>query len=153
MNDVTPSGLDSDPDIFKLLTEIDMIAHMVKNEFERVLPDGMTQAQFGVLNRLTRLGVLETVSELAKAFQVAQPTMTSTLKKLQAKAYVEFVPDEQDGRVKRVAITKAGTKARAEILQITGVALAEFESGFKDIRYTTLLKDLGLIRTFLERRV
>jgi len=153
MNQVTPPGLDSDPDIFKLLTEIDMIAHMVKNEFERVLPDGMTQAQFGVLNRLTRLGILETVSELAKAFQVAQPTMTSTLKKLQTKAYIELIPDEQDGRVKRVAITKAGTKARAEILQITGHALAEFETGFDNIRYPTLLRDLGKIRSFLEKRV
>jgi len=153
MTKVTPPGLDSDPDIFKLLTEIDMIAHMVKNEFERVLPDGMTQAQFGVLNRLTRLGIQETVSELAKAFQVAQPTMTSTLKKLEHKKYIEFVPDDYDRRMKRVAITKAGSLARAEILQITGVALADLEHGFRKIRYKTLLKDLGDIRSFLEARV
>jgi len=153
MTEITPPGLDSDPDIFKLLTEIDMIAHMAKKEFERILPDGITQAQFGVLNRLTRLDTLETISELAKAFQVAQPTMTSTLKKLQDKAFVKFVSDSHDRRIKRVVITKAGRTARSKILQSTGVALADFEQEFRHLPYKVLLKELGGIRTYLERRV
>jgi len=153
MSEITPPGLDSDPDIFKLLTEIDMIAHMAKKEFERTLPNGMTQAQFGVLNRLTRLDILETISELAKAFQVAQPTMTSTLKKLQAKSFVNFIPDAQDGRIKRVAITKAGQTARSKILQNTGMALADFEQEFRRLPYDVLLTELGGIRSYLEKRV
>lgn len=152
MNRVTSPGLDSDPDIFKLLTEIDMIAHMAKKEFERTLPYGMTQAQFGVLNRLTRLDILETISELANAFQVAQPTMTSTLKKLQAKSLVKFVPDAQDGRIKRVEITEAGRTVRAKILQITGIALADFEQKFGHLQYKVLLTELGDIRTYFENR-
>jgi DNA-binding MarR family transcriptional regulator len=153
MSKITPPGLDSDPDIFKLLTEIDIIAHMAKKEFERILPDGITQAQFGVLNRLTRLDTLETVSELAKVFQVTQPTMTSTLKKLQDKSYIKFVSDAHDGRIKRVALTKAGLMERSKILQMTGIALADFEQEFRQLPYEILLTELGGIRTFLEKRV
>lgn len=130
-----------------------MIAHMAKKEFERILPKDITPAQFGILNRLTRLGILETVSEIAKAFQVTQPTMTSTLKKLQAKSLIKFVADDQDGRMKRVAITEAGEKEREKILQMTDSALTEFASGFKPIEYNTLLKELGTIRAYLEKRV
>lgn len=153
MNNVTPPGLESDPDIFKILTEIDMIAHMASKEFERILPDSITQAQFGILNRLTRLGSLETVSELAKAFQVTQPTMTSTLKKLKAKSLVKLIPDDHDGRIKRVMITQAGQKQRARILHITGAALRDFEQGMEPLKYKSLLKELGVIRAYLEKRV
>ena len=67
-------GLPEDHILFKVLTEIDMIAHMASVAFERALPGDLTTAQFGVLNRLLRLDATETVGELAAAFQVAQPT-------------------------------------------------------------------------------
>ncbi len=150
---VTPPGIESDPDFFKLLTEIDMIAHMVKTEFERLLPDGLTQAQFGVLNRITRLGIEETVTELAAAFQVTQPTMTSTLKKLRSKDLVTFAPDKSDKRVKRVAITDAGRKMREVTLSNLAPVIQAQEQKIGTLNYDTLLGELGRIRTQFERRM
>lgn len=150
---ITPPGIESDPDFFKLLTEIDMIAHMVKTEFERLLPDGLTQAQFGVLNRITRLEIEETVSELAVAFQVTQPTMTSTLKKLRSKNLVTFVADTSDKRIKRVAITDTGRKMREVTLSNLAPVIQAQEQKIGALNYDTLLVELGRIRTQFERRV
>ena len=152
MTDFSPPGLSSDPDIFKLLTEIDMIAHMAKREFERILPEGTSQAQFGVLNRLMRLNTTETVSELARAFQVTQPTMTSTLKKLEAKSLIRVAPDEKDRRAKRVSITELGQAERARILGLTTTALTGLHEVFKHLPYEILLTELGSIRAYLEER-
>lgn len=150
---VTPPGIESDPEFFKLLTEIDMIAHMAKTEFERLLPDGLTQAQFGILNRITRLETEETVSELAAAFQVTQPTMTSTLKKLRSKDLIAFVPDKFDGRIKRVTITEAGQKIREVTLTNLTPIIAAQERQIGTLNYETLLADLGKIRTQFENRL
>ena len=40
--------------------------------------------------------------------------MTNTLQKLEAKGYIEITPDPRDGRGKRVKITEAGARARAD---------------------------------------
>jgi len=149
----SPSGIDSDPDLFKILTEVDMIAHMAKNEFERLLPDGMTQAQFGILNRITRLKTQETVSELAAAFQVTQPTMTSTLKRLSNKNYITFKLDKRDRRIKRVAVTKAGSKSREQVILKLAPLLAAQGEAIGDLNFERLLADLARIRVQFESRL
>ncbi len=149
----SPSGVDSDPDLFKILTEVDMIAHMAKNEFERLLPDGMTQAQFGILNRITRLKTQETVSELAAAFQVTQPTMTSTLKRLSHKNYITFKPDKRDRRIKRVAVTKAGSKSREQVILKLAPLLAAQGEAIGALNFERLLADLARIRMQFESRL
>ena len=153
MTSPTPPGTETDPDFFKVLTEIDMISHMAKNEFERLLPPGMTQAQFGVLNRLTRLEIKETVSELAFAFQVTQPTMTSTLKKLNSKALIFFEPDPTDKRVKRVQITDSGRAMRDKVIFDMAPVLSEQINAIGPLDFKTLLRDLGKIRTQFEDRM
>jgi len=149
----SPSGIDSDPDLFKILTEVDMIAHMAKNEFERLLPDGMTQAQFGILNRITRLKTQETVSELAAAFQVTQPTMTSTLKRLSNKNYITFKLDKRDRRIKRVAVTKAGSKSREQVILKLAPLLAAQGEAIGALNFERLLADLARIRVQFESRL
>lgn len=149
----SPPGAETDPDLFKVLTEIDMIAHMAKNEFERLLPAGMTQAQFGVLNRITRLGTEESVTELAAAFQVTQPTMTSTLKRLSAKRYIAFKPDLSDRRTKRVTIAPEGRKMRAEIIDNLTPLMASQSMNIGIDNLETLLADLAKIRLHFEIRM
>lgn len=149
----TPPGAEADPEFFKVLTEIDMISHMAKNEFERLLPAGMTQAQFGVLNRLTRLEIKETVSQLAFAFQVTQPTMTSTLKKLKSKSYIFFEADSTDKRVKRVHITKSGRATRDKIVFDMAPLISAQIDAIGSLDFEILLRDLGKIRTQLEERM
>lgn len=44
------------PVYFHMFTEISIIEHLARNRLEKVLPDGMSMAQFGVLNHFSRLG-------------------------------------------------------------------------------------------------
>ena len=146
------AGLAGDPALFKLLTEIDIIAHLAATAFERLLPEGLTRAQFGVLNHLLRLDAQETVSELASAFQVAQPTMSSTVKRLASKGFVEFIPDTDDRRVKRVKVTRKGAAMRQKAVKAVAPHLAAVEHDAKGQDWAKLLPKLMKLRVFLDER-
>lgn len=146
-------GLPDDPLPFKVLTEIDMIAHMAANEFEKLLPPGLTQAQFGVLNRLMRLDAVETVGELAAAFQVAQPTMSSTVKRLEAKKLVELAPHASDRRVRCVKVTPAGAALRRQAVKQLQPHLKAFAEAAPGIDWATILPQLTQLRVYFEDRL
>ena len=111
---------EGDP-ISTFFTEIAIIEQLARTRLERVLPDGMKEPQFGVLNHMVRLDKKgESPAELASAFQVTRPTMTNTIQRLEAKGYVSVEPDPNDGRGKQVRITEAGRAAREKaIVEIT----------------------------------
>ncbi|MBD3768920.1 MAG: MarR family transcriptional regulator [Rhodobacterales bacterium] len=109
-----PAGLAGDPVEFAAMTEISIIAHLADNAFARHLPDGLTTAQFAVLNHLLRLDVEQTIGELARALQVSQPTMSSTVKRLEEKGLVTLVPGPDDRRIRRVSVTPAGALTRKQ---------------------------------------
>ncbi|MEM8772364.1 MAG: MarR family transcriptional regulator [Pseudomonadota bacterium] len=149
---IPEAGLASDPALFKLLTEIDMIAHLASNEFARLLPPPLTEAQFGVLNRLMRLDCKETISELADAFQVAQPTMSSTVKKLVQHGFVEIAANEKDARIKHVGVTGAGKAIRNETIKIITPHLNELQTEGPAEDWNAILPALTALRDFLDQR-
>ncbi|MEQ1783915.1 MAG: helix-turn-helix domain-containing protein, partial [Hyphomonadaceae bacterium] len=87
---------------FRLFTEIGIINQLSSNRLERELPDGMSLAQFGVLNHFVRLGGQWAPTRLARAFQVTKGAMTNTLQRLEAQGLVKVVPDPKDARAKLV---------------------------------------------------
>lgn len=113
---VPPQPAMPDSPIYHFFNELGIMEQLVTTRLERALPGGLTKAQFGVLNHLARLGRQESPAELAKAFQVARPTMTNTVQKLAAKGYVAVTPHPTDGRSKIVNLTGAGVAIRAEAL-------------------------------------
>ena len=120
-----PAGIAGDPLEFAVMTEISIIAHLADNAFARRLPDGLTTAQFAVLNHLLRLETQQTIGELARALQVSQPTMSSTVKKLEEKRLVTLVPDPDDRRIRRVSVSPAGTKARNKAVKALDATKSE----------------------------
>lgn len=120
-----PAGLAGDPLEFAVMTEISIIAHLADNAFARRLPDGLTTAQFAVLNHLLRLEAQQTIGELARALQVSQPTMSSTVKKLEEKRLVTLVPDPDDRRIRRVSVSPAGMKARNKAVKALDATKSE----------------------------
>ena len=146
------AGLPDDPALFKAMSEISMIAHLADTAFSRVLPPGVTTAQFGVLNRLVRLRRRETTSQLAAAFQVAQPTMTSTVRRLRQKALVEFEQDPDDLRSRFVVITHAGEAVRDASVDALSPYLSLFATEAPDLNFEALLEPLTRLRTFLDQR-
>jgi DNA-binding MarR family transcriptional regulator len=112
-----PAGLAGDPVEFATMTELSILAHLADTAFARRLPDGLTTAQFAVLNHLLRLEAEQTIGELARALQVSQPTMSSTVRRLEEKGLISLVPDSDDRRIRRVSVNRSGAAVRNKAVQ------------------------------------
>jgi DNA-binding MarR family transcriptional regulator len=121
---MTPDDPHAPELLFRFFTEVMILSHLATTSLEAVMPEGMTMAQFGVLNHLCRVGNGQTQVEIARAMQVRKSTMTSTLSGLQAGALVEVTPDAEDRRSKRVHVTLAGRAARAAAIEAIGPEMA-----------------------------
>jgi DNA-binding MarR family transcriptional regulator len=143
--------LSEDPIAFRVFTEIGIISQLAGTMFERVIPDGMTLAQFTVLNHFVRLGGVRSPHELARALQVTKGTMTSTLKKLEARGYIMVKPDPEDGRGKCVSITAKGTKARNAAIAALSPLIARLGAHETAASFPALLPPLTAIREFLDK--
>jgi DNA-binding MarR family transcriptional regulator len=136
--------------LFKLLNEIGIVAQLSGRIFESVMPEGMTLAQFTVLNHFYRLGGERTPAALADAFQVTRATMSSTLRKLEAKGFVSVAPDAEDGRSKRVALTEAGRKMRDSCVAALGPEIVRVERKLSGADFAAMLPQLARLRQVLD---
>ena len=136
--------------IFSFFTEVAIIAQLSTNLFERQLPDGLTNSQFGVLNWFHRVDNEATPGRLATAFQVTPGAMTNTLKRLEAKGLIKIEPDASSGRRKLVTITSKGRKMREKAIVSAAPLLAEFVQAFAPATIARQTKDLAKIREYLD---
>lgn len=143
-------GLPGDPAEFMVLTEIGIIAQLAENALARHLPDRMTPAQFGVLNHLLRLDVQQTIGELASAMQVSQPTMSSTVRRLEDKGLIELLPDDTDGRIRRVSVTAEGKRMRQRGAKAAQASLSSLSGLVLDQEWEALLPLLNKLRVALD---
>jgi DNA-binding MarR family transcriptional regulator len=141
-----------DPIAFRIMNEIGIIDQLGTTLFERSMPHGLTLPQFIVLNHFVRLGGDRTPHELAAALQVSKATMTSTLQRLEAKAFVTSTPDPTDGRSKRIAITDAGRSARDQSIAAIAHHLRDMEAAIGNSELAAALPFLVTLRTFLDQR-
>ncbi len=146
-----PAGLKGDPIEFAVMTEIGIINQLADNLFQAHLPKGITVAQFSVLNHLLRLDVQQTISELASAMQVAQPTMSSTVRKLEDKGLVELIHEPNDRRIRRVAVTNAGALCRNDAVAALAPMAEVLRANIPETDWETLLPHLHRIRVFLDQ--
>ena len=144
-----PAGLAGDPVEFAAMTEISIIAHLADTAFARRLPDGLTTAQFAVLNHLLRLETQQTIGELARALQVSQPTMSSTVRRLEEKGLVSLEPDADDRRIRRVAVSQAGAATRKKAVQALDASKEELKV-LSQKEWTQLLPLLNKLRVALD---
>ena len=135
---------------FQVLNEIGIIEQLATTELTRVLPHGLTPAQFTVLNHCVRLGDNKTPAELAAAFQITRGTLTTTLKRLEEKGFISLIPDATDGRSKRVLLTETGRSAREESIAATYPLLAQLADELPEGLSDTLLPGLQALRQHLD---
>ncbi len=137
--------------LFRVFNEVGIIAQLSSTAFERVMPDGMTLAQFTILNHFVRLGGRRRPSDLARAFQVTRATMTSTLQRLEPKGLVNIIADESDGRGRLVEITDAGRAIHADCLARLAPVLASLLQTIGSAPFAAALAPLTEIREKLDR--
>ncbi|MEL0063713.1 MAG: MarR family transcriptional regulator [Gammaproteobacteria bacterium] len=140
----------SPAEYFRLFNEINIIAQLSSRLFEQQLPTGMNQSQFSVLNWFFRVDSEASPGRLAAAFQVTRGAMTNTLKKLEAKGFIEISPDADSGRQKRVTMTAAGRAMRDECIAGVSPLLAEFAAAAPAADPPQLIASLAEIREYLD---
>jgi len=116
--------------LFRYLNEIGIIHQLSSTAFQRVLPYGLTGAQFTVLNR---------------------GTLTSTLARLAAKKFIRLVPDAIDGRSKRVLLTAAGRRAREQSIKASWPLLEQVKTVLSPRAAAQQLPTLEALREWLDR--
>lgn len=130
--------------------EIGIISQLSSTMFERKLPNGLTNSQFGVLNWFMRVDSEATPGRLAAAFQVTGGAMTNTLKKLAAKDLIKIEPDATSGRKKRVTITGKGRAMRDVAINAATAMFEEFAAVFPPGKIEKQVKELQKIRQYLD---
>ncbi|MGH6786164.1 MAG: MarR family winged helix-turn-helix transcriptional regulator [Novosphingobium sp.] len=144
--------MSDDPLTWQLFNEIGIIDQLAGTMFERVLPGGMTRAQFTVLNHFVRLGhAHRSPGELARALQVTRATMTSTLGRMARAGLVTIAPEPRDGRGKRVALTPAGLAMRGRCLAAVAPLLPMVDGLLDAAEIAALLPPLRTLRAGLDR--
>ncbi len=144
-----PSPARDRPDV-RVLTEIGIIAQLSATALERLLPAGLSAAQFGVLNHFARRGGEETPAHLADAFQVTRGAMTNTLARLEAQGLVAVRPDAGDGRRKQVSITAKGLDVREAALKATKPRLDAIRAAIPATEFEAALPFLSRLRAWLD---
>ena len=140
-----------DPLAFEFFNEIGIIDQLSGTMLDRALPRGMTRAQFTVLNHFIRLGHFErSPAQLASAFQITRPTMTSTLVRMERSGLVSIRADPDDGRAKLVSITPAGGAMRDHCIAAIAPLLPMVESLMSKDELLPLVETLKRIRIALD---
>lgn len=140
-----------DPVVFNFFNEIGIINQLAQNILERALPDGLKMSHFVVLNHLVRLGGPRYPQDMARALQVTKGAMTNTLQRLSARGLIDIQPDPDDGRAKRVSLTKKGQKTRDEAIQAIAPALDAVGKEFSQRALREALPLLRDVRTYLDK--
>jgi DNA-binding MarR family transcriptional regulator len=137
---------------FDVLNEIGIISQLSSTMLAAVLPKGMTQAQFTILNHYVRLAIDDaSPADLARAFQVTRPTITSTLARMERAGLVAIAPDPRDGRGKRVSLTPAGRAMRDVCLERVSSLLPVIGGILGRNGFAVLLPGLRQLRVALDR--
>lgn len=141
-----------DPVLFRLFNEIGIISQLSTTMLERVMPHGLTMAQFSLLNHLSRRDEPQAPMRLANAFQVSKGTMTSTIGRLESKGFIEVTPNPKDGRGKFVGITPSGLMARNDAVAALAPDLAWLADHIAAEDVGDLAARLATIRALLDAR-
>lgn len=105
-----PRPLAQRPDV-EVFAEIGLIDQLATNRIDRLLPAGLTSAQFSVLNYLATHGREETPASLVDVFMVTKGAMTNILQRLEGRGLIAVSTDAADARRKRIVITAGGREA------------------------------------------
>ncbi|GAA4035104.1 MarR family winged helix-turn-helix transcriptional regulator [Parerythrobacter jejuensis] len=141
----------ADNPVYQLFNEIGIISQLSSAAFREVLPRPLNEAMFGVLNHFCRLGDGKSPSYLAEAFQVARPSMTATLDKLERAGLVRIEAHPSDARGKLVFITDAGRAAREEAVAAVVPLFADIAPVLGTLDTDQLLRDLATLRKALDQ--
>lgn len=140
------------PPLFRFFNEIGIIAQLSSNFADRVLPDGITRAQFSILNHFVRLGGPFGPARLANSFQVTKGAITQLLQKLETRGLIAVTPDPEDGRGKLVSITETGRAAHRRCVETLTARFGPIAAHVSQDEIDAVLPILERMRKLLDEK-
>jgi DNA-binding MarR family transcriptional regulator len=145
-----------DPDalteLYSVMNEVQIVSQLWSNEMRHVMPEGLSVAQFSVLNWFSRVDDEATPGRLARAFQVTKGAMTHTLGRLLDAGLITISPDPSSGRRKIVRRTPRGAELREVAIANTFGIIEDFASEIDPGRLKRILPTLRLMRRHLDAK-
>ena len=139
-----------DSSYFRFFNELGIVTQLAYSRIDRALPEGLSRAQFSVLNNFVRLGGTRSPSGLARAFQVTRGAMTNTLARLEAAGCVRIEASSADGRGKVVSITRKGIRLRNRAVASAGRAFDDLDAVLSEADMAELLPRVQALRAYLD---
>ena len=136
------------PDV-QVFAEIGIIDQLATTRIDRLLPAGLTSAQFSVLNHLAVHGREETPASLAEAFLVTKGAVTNMLQRLESTGLVAVSGHETDARRKRVSITPEGLIAYEAAVTSLRPMMESMREAFIQQEFQEVLPFLTALRGWL----
>lgn len=133
----------------EVFTEIGAIEHYLRMAVTKHLPEGMTHAHFEMLQWFLHHGDGQTPAELARIMLMTKGAITNILQKLEKMGFVVVLADCDDGRKKRVKITRAGLEASNAIMKDMKAKTEALRDGFTDSEFRAATPFLKALRIFL----
>jgi len=119
----------------------------VSQHYDNIMaPAGLRGTQFSILTALHYAGSVK-ISQLAEALVMDRTTLTRNLKPLEKDGYLKILPGLDDRRSRRVNITPAGKKIRANALPYWQQAQEEMVDFLGKSRSKQFITDLRLAAT------
>ena len=132
-----------------LFAELSAIDRLAAIHMERLMPGGLTTAQFNVLTRLATHG-RQTPGEMAGALALSKPAMSHALARLESAGLARIQADPSDGRRRQVSITVAGEAAYKEGSSALSPMLQALRVSFAPDEFEAALPFLSRLRTWLQ---
>jgi len=136
------------PDV-QAFAEIGVIDQLATTRIDRLLPPGLTSAQFSVLNHLAVHGGEHTPASLADAFVVTKGAITNSLQRLEGRGLIAVGADQADGRRKRISITPEGRAVYDRCLAALRPMTESLREAFTEQEFQDALPFLSALRSWL----
>ena len=125
---------------------VERLRRGLREQFEVTLP------AFDLLAQVDRAPAGPTMSELSRRLMVTKGNVTDLVLRVEEKGLVERRPDERDGRVQHVHLTRAGEALLARMLPVHHAVLADLMAGVDPSRLSLLHEHLGDLKRAVLRR-
>ena len=132
-----------------LFAELSAIDRLAAIHMERLMPGGLTTAQFNVLTRLATHGG-QSPGEMSEALALSKPAMSHALAKLEAASFARISADPADGRRRLVTITPAGEAAYTQGSAALAPMLRALRLSFASDEFEAALPFLSRLRAWLQ---
>jgi len=137
-----------------LVTVYHKILKVEEDFLQRGLGSGLTIRELHMIEFIGKAGTEgRALSEIADFFDVARPSVTVSVKKLEQKGFLMRKGCALDGRVVRVSLTRDGRKVFMLHMHFHRAMVKELEEGLCEEEKNVLVKVIAKLDKFFEKNI